>query len=486
MCCLIRICEEFAILFLLLSKEGANVLAGFLLGLGFLGAEHGNGTRGSHHGNLAGGPCEVQVGTQLLASHHDVATAIRLAECNRNLGNGGLAVSVEQLGSMQDDGIVLLTRSGQESWNVDKAHNGNVERIAEAHEAGTLARGVGVEHTGIGGGLVGHDAYALSVEACKADDDVLRKLGLHLEEFSVVGDSCYHLIHIIGLVGVVGDDFVEQVFLAVDGVGALHTWSLLHVVRRNVGKQRLDHRHCLLFGLGRERRHTTLRGVNAGSTEILGINILARYSLHNGRTGQEHIRCVLHHQDEVGEGRGVDGTTCARTHDGRDLRNHTRGKDVALEDFTIAGQRADTFLNAGAARVVHANHRCTVLHSHIHDLANLLRHRLRERAAVHREVLRADIHQAAIDGGRAYYNAVAGELLLLHSEVVAAMQLEHVVLLEGTLVDEHLNALTGGVFATLVLLVDRFLSSAQTGFLPTGNEVLDFFCLFTHFIVNFY
>ena len=66
------------------------------------------------------------------------------------------------------------------------------------------------------------------------------------------------------------------------------------------------------------------------------------------------------------------------------------------------------------------------------------------------------------------------------------MQLEHVVLLEGTLVDEHLNALAGSVFATLVLLVDRFLSSAQTGFLPTGNEVLDFFCLFTHFIVNFY
>ena len=53
LCCLIRICEELAILFLLLGKEGAHVFAGFLLGLGFLRIEHSHGTATAHHGDFS-------------------------------------------------------------------------------------------------------------------------------------------------------------------------------------------------------------------------------------------------------------------------------------------------------------------------------------------------------------------------------------------------------------------------------------------------
>ena len=236
MCCLIRICEEFAILFLLLGKEGTHVFASFLLRLGFLRTEHGYGTRGTHNGNLAGGPSEVQVGTKLLTAHHDVAAAVRLAKRDGDLGNGGFAVGVEQLCAVQNDCVVFLSGTRKESGHVDEAHDRDVECIAEAHEAGSLARGISIENTGIGSWLIGHDAHALSVEACEAHDDVLGELRLHLEELSVVGDGRYHLIHIISLVGVVGNDLVEQVFLAVDGVVALHAGSFLHVVGRNVGE----------------------------------------------------------------------------------------------------------------------------------------------------------------------------------------------------------------------------------------------------------
>ena len=69
---LIRIGEQFVVLILLLGDEGLDILAGFLLGLGFLGIEHSSGTGGTHHCNLCGGPCGVQVGVQLLGAHHDV------------------------------------------------------------------------------------------------------------------------------------------------------------------------------------------------------------------------------------------------------------------------------------------------------------------------------------------------------------------------------------------------------------------------------
>ncbi|CCY02038.1 predicted acetyl-CoA carboxylase [Prevotella sp. CAG:924] len=118
--------------------------------------------------------------------------------------------------------------------------------------------------------------------------------------------------------------------------------------------------------------------MNAGTAQVLGINVLTRYGLHHLRTGKEHVACSLGHEDEVGQGRAVDSTTGTRTHDGRDLGNDTRGKDVALEDFTVACQGGDTLLNTGTARIVHADDGSAVLHSHIHYLADLLSHGLRE------------------------------------------------------------------------------------------------------------
>ena len=131
---------------------------------------------------------------------------------------------------MQDDGVVLLTCSRQESRYVNEADDRNVEGIAEAYEAGTLARGVHIEHTCIARRLIGDDTYALSVEAGKADDNILGEFRLYLEELSVIGDSGDNLIHIVGLVGVLWDNLVQRVLHAVDGIGALLAGSQFHVV----------------------------------------------------------------------------------------------------------------------------------------------------------------------------------------------------------------------------------------------------------------
>ena len=115
---LIRISEEVGIFLLLLSEECLNILSSFLLGLSLTSREHCYGTTGTHNGNLGRWPSEVEVGTQLLASHHDVATAIALTQGDGDLWNGSLTVSIEQLCSVQDYGIVLLTCTRQESRNV--------------------------------------------------------------------------------------------------------------------------------------------------------------------------------------------------------------------------------------------------------------------------------------------------------------------------------------------------------------------------------
>ena len=138
---------------------------------------------------------------------------------------------------MADDGVVFLSGTGEESGNVDEADDGDVEGVAEAYEACGLARGVAVEHTGEDLGLVGHDADALAVEACEADDDVACKLALYLHELSVVDDGADDLVHVVGLVGVVGDDFVQTVLTTVDGVVAFHAGRTLAVVLGDIGKE---------------------------------------------------------------------------------------------------------------------------------------------------------------------------------------------------------------------------------------------------------
>ena len=131
---------------------------------------------------------------------------------------------------MEDDSVVLLACAWEESWYIDERDDRNVERVAETNEAGTLAAGVNVEHTGIYRWLVGHDTYALTVEAGEADDDVACELWLYLEELAIVNNASNHLVHVVSLVAVVRDDLVESVLKTVDRVVALLAWCCLHIV----------------------------------------------------------------------------------------------------------------------------------------------------------------------------------------------------------------------------------------------------------------
>ena len=167
---------------------------------------------------------------------------------------------------MEDDSIVFLTCSRKESRNIHQTDNRNVEGIAEAHEACTLAAGVNIEHTGVGCWLIGNDTHALTIEAGKTGDNVLCKLRLHLKEVTIVGDGLDDLIHVVSLVRIIWKNVVEQILFAVDRIGALHTRSLLGVVGGDIAQQGTNLLHCIFLCLGCETGHTTLSGMYARTT----------------------------------------------------------------------------------------------------------------------------------------------------------------------------------------------------------------------------
>jgi len=117
--------------------------------------------------------------------------------------------------------------------------------------------------------------------------------------------------------------------------------------------------------------HTRLGGVAAGTAQFLERDLFAGDGLHHVGSRDEHVRCLVDHEDEVGHGRGVDRPSGGRAHDGADLGHHPAGHRVAVEDVAVAGQGVHALLDAGPAGVAHAHHRATGLHGHVHGFAYL-------------------------------------------------------------------------------------------------------------------
>src|SRR5690606_30668538 len=138
-----------------------------------------------------------------------------------------------------------------------------------------------------------------------------------------------------------------------------------------------------------------------------------------------------------------------------------------------ARQRGDALLDARAARIVEPDHRRPVSHGHVHDLADLLRVRLRQGAAQNREILAEDVNEAAIDCAPARHHAIAGNLLFRHAEVRRPVGDEHVELLERAFVEEHFDALARRQLPFGVLGLDALPAAAETGLIAPRLELIE-------------
>ena len=100
------------------------------------------------------------------------------------LGTVAFGEGEEQLGAVPDDAAELLHGAGQEAGHVLERHQRNVERVAEPHEPRALDRRVDVERAGEVRRLIRDDADRAAAEPREADQDVLREVGVHLEEIA--------------------------------------------------------------------------------------------------------------------------------------------------------------------------------------------------------------------------------------------------------------------------------------------------------------
>lgn len=246
-------------------------------------------TLGAHHRDLGGRPGIVDVGTDMLGSHDVIGAAIGLAGDQRHHRHGGLAIGEEQFCAVLDDAAIFLCGARQEARHVDQREDWDGEGIAEPYEAGGLARAVDVEAAGQHHRLVGDDADRLALDAHEADDDVLGEGLLDFEEITLVGDGRDQFLHVVGLVGTVGDQRVEPFLQPCRIVVEGPERRLLAIVERQEIEQcahllqRLD--VVLISAIG---NRGFLR-VRARAAQFFRRNDLVGYGLHHVGTGDEHV-----------------------------------------------------------------------------------------------------------------------------------------------------------------------------------------------------
>ena len=190
--------------------------------------------------------------------------------------------------------------------------------------------------------------------------------------------------------------------------------------------------------------------------------------------GDVHVADLIDHDRHVGERGGVDRTAGRGPHDQRDLRDDAGGGDVEAEDLGEEGDRADAFLDTGAAGVVDADDRAAELERkllHLDDLASV---RFGERPAEDREVVSEDRDGLAFDRAQAADHTVTVGTIVLHPELVVVVAGEFVDLLEGIVIEESVDAFTGGLLAALVLIVHRALVAGVSR-VPALDESVDAF-----------
>lgn len=213
--------------------------------------------------------------------------------------------------------------------------------------------------------------------------------------------------------------------------------------------------------------------MHVGAAEAVLGDLLAGHRAHHVGAGDEHLRGLADHEDEVGQGGAVGRAAGAGTEHDRDLRDDTGGLGVALEDAAVAGQRGDALLDTGTGAVVERHQRRTGLDGHVHDLVDLGGVGLAQRAAEDPEVVRVGEHGPAVHGAPAGDHAVGVGLLGLQAEARRPVPPQRLDLVERTLVQQQLDPLARRQLALGTLCFGRPLAGSSPDLLADGVQLGD-------------
>ena len=131
---------------------------------------------------------------------------------------------------MFDDAAILLIRTRQKSGDVFKSYERDIEAVAEADKPRALEGSVDIQCPGENCGLIGDNAYRASVQPGESYNDVLAVMLVHLEKIGVVNDVVDYIFHVIGEIGLIGNNLIQRQISPIDGVSTGLARRVLEII----------------------------------------------------------------------------------------------------------------------------------------------------------------------------------------------------------------------------------------------------------------
>lgn len=153
------------------------------------------------------------------------------------------------------------------------------------------------------------------------------------------------------------------------------------------------------------------------------------------------------------------------------MRYDAAGEGIAQEDFGIAAERGNAFLDARAATVVEADDGSANLQRLIHDLADLRGIGFRQCTAEDSEILGESEDDTAVDPAISSDYAISRNTLSVEAKILGAVDDQLIEFLKGAGVQEKVEALPGEEFSLGVL---TFLPSVTAPFNCLALAPLEF------------
>jgi len=126
---------------------------------------------------------------------------------------------------------------------------------------------------------------------------------MNLAPFRLIHHSFYHVSYVIRFVGILRNQGVQIFVCAIYRIGAFYRRRFLHVVLGDKCEEFPYQIESLHLVLAHELRHSGLGRMHLSPTQILVGHVLVGDGLDHVGPGDKHVRSMLHHEDEIGDGR---------------------------------------------------------------------------------------------------------------------------------------------------------------------------------------
>src|SRR5262245_25629980 len=133
----------------------------------------------------------------MFGRHHAIGAAVGLPGYHGHLGHGCLGKCKQQLRAVANDPSVLLADPRQETGNILKSDQWDIETITKPDESRRFHRSIDVQNPGQKSRLIGHYSDRTSGQSRKPHDNIFCIMLVYLEHVAIVYNSMDYVADVV-------------------------------------------------------------------------------------------------------------------------------------------------------------------------------------------------------------------------------------------------------------------------------------------------